>query len=154
MIFNEIKERLTGISCPIFGISWNPSQTKRTKATQIITFLEDRRVLYNYLYQECPNECIESVIEIRKFLTEKMQDLAPDSNLYCYLKAMRMACRKFSDYHFGHINNNGTSGWEFHSELGKLRGTFGIMLAQMAVTYGVDIKDELASILPEKESKE
>ena len=47
MIFREIRERLTGISCPIFGVSWNPSETERTKAIKIIRFLEDRRVLYN-----------------------------------------------------------------------------------------------------------
>jgi hypothetical protein len=28
------------------------------------------------------------------------------------------------------------------------------MLAQMAVTYGIDIEDELSSILPEKDSEE
>lgn len=63
MIFREIRERLTGISCPIFGVSWNPSETERTKAIKIIRFLEDRRVLYNPYEQECPDHCIHSIIK-------------------------------------------------------------------------------------------
>ena len=59
MIFREIRERLTGISCPIFGVSWNPSETERTKAIKIIRFLEDRRVLYNPYEQECLISIIE-----------------------------------------------------------------------------------------------
>lgn len=35
MRFNDIKEHLTGISCPIFGISWNPSETECTKQIKL-----------------------------------------------------------------------------------------------------------------------
>lgn len=137
MIFREIRERLTGISCPIFGVSWNSSETERTKAIKIIRFLEDRRVLYNPY-------------------------ISSETNLYNYLKAMRIACRKFlnqytnenNKVHFYLHNYDCISSWKFNSTLGELRGTFGIMLAQMAVAYGIDIEDELSSILPEKDSEE
>ena len=43
--FNDIKERLTGISCPFFGISWNPPESDRKIAHKVIRFLEDKRVL-------------------------------------------------------------------------------------------------------------
>ena len=76
MIFNEIKERLTALRGPIFGLSWNPSETECTKANKIIRFLEDRRVLYNPYEQECPDHCIRSIIEIRHFLTDKIQDVS------------------------------------------------------------------------------
>mgnify|MGYP001024741586 FL=1 len=162
MIFKEIRERLTGISCPVFGISWNPSETERTKAIKIIRFLEDRRVLYNPYEQECPDHCIHSIIEIRHFLTDKIQDISSETNLYNYIKAMRIACRKFlnqytnenNKVHFYLHNYDCISSWKFNSTLGELRGTFGIMLAQMAVAYGIDIEDELSSILPEKDSEE
>lgn len=56
--------------------------------------------------------------------------------------------------HFYLHNYDCISSWKFNSTLGELRGTFGIMLAQMAVAYGIDIEDELSSILPEKDSEE
>ena len=40
MIFREIIERLTGVSCPIFGVSWNPSETERTKAIKIMILIQ------------------------------------------------------------------------------------------------------------------
>ena len=43
MRFSEILNRLTGISCPVFGISWNPVDTERSIARRIIIFLEPRR---------------------------------------------------------------------------------------------------------------
>lgn len=45
MKFKEIIKRLTGISTPIFGISWNPENTSSDVAKRAISFLEDRRVL-------------------------------------------------------------------------------------------------------------
>lgn len=51
MRFTELLNRLTGISCPVFGVSWNPVDTERSIARRIIIFLEPRRVLYSaYLH--------------------------------------------------------------------------------------------------------
>ena len=47
MKFKAILNRLTGLSCPIFGISWNPIESEIIIATRIIRYLENRRVLWN-----------------------------------------------------------------------------------------------------------
>lgn len=155
MSFKDILERLTGISCPIFGISWNPPEPDRKVAQRIIRFLEDKRVLYNPYELEVPEHCCSSVLNIRKYLTSEMQHLDSDSELLGYVKAMRIACRKFldsvwlNDYLLeSPIRYNHSAGWIFISALGELRGTFGNMLAQMAAAYGVDIEEDLAKILP------
>ena len=38
--------------------------------------------------------------------------------------------------------------FEVFAALGELRAVFGIHIGQLAVKYGIDIEDELASILP------
>ena len=62
---------------------------------------------------------------------------------------MRAACRKYlneasdqSKPRF-HVRD-----FEIFAALGELRAVFGIHIAQLAVKYGIDIEDELASILP------
>ncbi len=65
MKFNDITSRLTGISCPIFGVSWTPPASERDTAKGVVAFLEDRRVLYNASELEVPEHCVHSVIEIR-----------------------------------------------------------------------------------------
>ena len=40
MNFKAILNRLTGLSCPIFGISWNPIESEIIIATRIIRYLE------------------------------------------------------------------------------------------------------------------
>ena len=72
MKFKQIIKRLNGISTPVFGVSWNPSQTDKDQAKEIINFLEDRRVLYNPSDMEMPDHCVQSVLEIRRFLTDKI----------------------------------------------------------------------------------
>lgn len=157
--FIDIKERLTGISCPFFGISWNPSESERKVAQRVIRFLEDRRVLYNPSELESPRYCVESVCRIREYLTSEMQQINNDSNLFSYMKAMRIACRKFlnrcsskDDRFLDEARYNGNfSSWVFGSALGEMRGTFGNMVAQISAAYGIDIEDDLATIIPEKE---
>lgn len=38
--------------------------------------------------------------------------------------------------------------WVFNGALGELRGVFGVHLARLAVAYGIDVEDDLGSILP------
>ncbi|HOF33063.1 MAG TPA: hypothetical protein PK624_05325 [Spirochaetota bacterium] len=160
MKFSEIRERITGINCSVFGISWNPSEAECNIAKRIIRFLEDRRVLYSPSEMEVPNHCVQSIIEIRKFLTTELQSLSNKSKLYDPVKAMRISCRKFLDkmnIEDNRFMDNARSwghwaSWTFASALGELRGNFGIMVAQIATLYGIDVEDDLASIIPEKDN--
>lgn len=95
MRFTELLNRLTGISCPVFGVSWNPVDTERSIARRIIIFLEPRRVLYSaYDYESvCP--CITSVTEIKNYLTSELQNIDEQSELNAYVRSMRNACNKF-----------------------------------------------------------
>ena len=81
MTFKEIVNRLTGISCPIFGVSWNPPEADISRAGRIITFLEDRRVLYNASEMEVPHHCVHSIIDIRGLLTDELGSLDANSEL-------------------------------------------------------------------------
>ncbi len=156
MKFAEIANRLTGISCPIFGISWNPTEVDVTKARRILAFLEDRRVLYAPSEMESPDHCVQSVLKIRDFLTAELGNLDSSDELSISLRAMRISCRKFLNTvsdpsneiiryggHHGHWAN-----WVFTGALGEMRGVFGIHLAKIAAQYGLDVEDDLATILP------
>lgn len=160
MKFKDIIKRLTGISTPIFGVSWNPENTERDIAQQVISYLEDRRVLYNPTEMECPDHCVQSVLQIREFLTSKIGELPENTEISKSLRAMRAACRKFLNevddphgdavrfgFHRGHF-----ASWKFLSAIGGLRDVFGIHVAKIAVAYGIDVEKELASILPEKDT--
>lgn len=75
---------------------------------------------------------------------------------------MRAACRKFIrvaqqlDGVYGwspHYYNTGHfATWRFDGALGKLRGVFGVHIAQPAAQYGLDVEDQLAAILPEEDA--
>ncbi|HKX46966.1 MAG TPA: DUF6650 family protein [Planctomycetota bacterium] len=156
MHFKQLASRLTGLSCPIFGVSWNPPEAERTVARRVITALEDRRVLYVDSEMEVPSYCVQSVLQIRELLTQEIAPLAQDSQISQSLRAMRAACRQF----LGKVNGDegriitfGASqghyaSWTFNAALGILRGVFGVHVAKLAAAYGLDVEDELASILP------
>ena len=155
LLFKELASKLTGFSTPFFGVSWTPPETERKIAKSVVNFLEDRRVLYNPTELELPHHCISSVVEIRHFLTEKMDELDQNSELAKNLRTMRSACRKFLDttqrlerdygVSFSHTSY---SAWIFYGSLGEMRGLFGLCLAQIVLAYGLDIEKDLATILP------
>lgn len=151
--FKDYGSKLTGISTPFGGVSWQPSQTERAVAASVVTFLEDRRVLYKVEEAEVPDHCIASVIEIRHFLSGKLSDLDPKNELAKNLSMMRSSCRKFMDktqeLQIGKIlRPNDYNSWFFCAALGEMRGVFGFCLAQIVLAFGLDIEKELASILP------
>jgi hypothetical protein len=156
MRFKEILSRITGLSVPVFGVSWNPPEAERDRVRRILAFLEDRRVLYNPTELEIPQHCVMSVIEIREFLTSELGAVETSTPLSGYMRAMRSACRKFLDLGQARgpdvVRYSRTPGhwasWEFNAALGELRGVFGIHIAQMATQYGLDVEPDLAAILP------
>jgi hypothetical protein len=161
MKFREVLSRITGISTPVFGVSWNPPTAHVVVAKKVITFLEDRRVLFNPYHMEDPGHCIESVFEMRRFLTEQIGNISGNDGLPLNLRAMRAACRKFLDT----VKNNDSKAgrphwrgmsdqWIFISAIGELRGVFGIHVATIAAQHGLDIEGDLSSILPVKVSND
>ena len=155
--FRKIAKSLTGFSTPFFGVSWTPPESDREIVRKLITFFEDRRALYNPFNVETPMFVVQSVLEIRKELTATLQKLGDNRDISPHLRAMRAACRKFLDeterlqrrVHRDFDREN------FFAALGEMRAAFGIQIAQLCVKYGVDIEEDLATILPaeDKETK-
>lgn len=104
---------------------------------------------------EIDTYCVESVLQIREMLTKELASQRGDDPLSEHLKAMRAACRKFldrmqsSDAHARHYRDRYDLGTQmFFTALGELRATMGIHIACVATQYGIDVENELASILP------
>lgn len=156
MKFKDLADRLTGISCPFFGVSWNPADTQRAVARRIIIFLEGRRVLFEAIGSEALCQCIESVTKIKEYLTSELPAVDDDSELNSYIRSMRKASNKFlscfpeNKYDKCEYCKQGTfEYWYFVSAVGELRGVFGIMVGQIAKAYGLDVEDDLARIIPD-----
>ena len=156
MRFKDIANRITGFSIPIFGISWNPPEPEIDIAKRVLVFLEDRRVLYNPYHLEVVDHCIQSVLEIRDFMTDQIGNLSTKSKLSAHLRVIRAACRKFlndvqQDPHRSRIlgpYHPGTFESTFFTALGELRASVGMHVVAIALMYGLDIEGELESILP------
>ena len=75
MRFKEILSRVTGLSSPIFGVSWTPPEAQIATERRVVVFLEDRRALYAPSEMAVPQHCVQSVLDIRAFLTAQLQNL-------------------------------------------------------------------------------
>lgn len=146
--FKKLINRVNGISTPVFGVSWNPSQSDREKARQLIIYLEDKRALYYPFEMEIPFHVNESILEIRSHLTSALQDLDKDSYLVPCIRSMRAACRKYLDINPKVKKKQGYFPPDQLASLIELRTTFGNNLTNICVIYGLEIDDDFESILP------
>jgi hypothetical protein len=90
-----IARRLTGISCPVAGISWIPPTDEKGKARRLLMFLENRQALYQTYDMEAGPYVVKSIQEIRERLTSDLEDVSKSSVLGESILAMRAACRGF-----------------------------------------------------------
>jgi hypothetical protein len=155
----ELANRISGFELPFIGggISWTPQKTDIEVARNLITFLEDRRVLYAPYKCETAEYVIRSIIEIRKRITADLEILDPDSSLQSSLRALRAACRKFlTSVEFldgTHMNLEMPGMWhpnerDFYIALGELRSTFGWHLNVICVQYDIEVEESLVKIFP------
>lgn len=150
--FDKIARRITGFSTPIFGVSWNPPKDEREIVRKLIIYLEDRRVLYNPYRLEYFDPVVDSILQIRKNLTEVLENLDEKSKATPSVRAMRAACRKFLNQVAGREHRFMDVDLIFY--LGELRGVFGNHIAVLCTMYGIDVEGDLGEILPveDKES--
>lgn len=153
MKWKEAANRLNGLSIASVGVQWTPKPMDSEVARRLIRFLEGRRVLYNdYAFEE-PGHCVQSVLDIRRFLTEEITRLTDESDLLTPLRVMRAACRKFLDSMQQDRDRRirlhpGMDSFGFYSALGELRGAIGPQVAVLAASYKIDVENDLARTLP------
>lgn len=148
--FKDIASKISGVSTPLVGIQWQTTKNELARAKSVINYLEDKRVLYNPTELEIPRHCISSVNDIRHFLTPEIDGLKDTSNLKLNLKVMRAMCRRFLDSSPEPMNRypNSYDSWVFYSNLGELRGVFGLCLRDIVLNFELAVEDDLASIIP------
>jgi hypothetical protein len=138
--YQEIATRVSGLQP--WGVEWVPPEPDRKIVRDVLTFFEDRRVLYNPCAWELADEVMQSVLRIRDVLTDAIQRLGEDSNAAPAMRAMRAACREYLDDSRQRYSHDLSIG------LGRLRALFGTQIAFLAYVYRVDLEEDLASIIP------
>jgi hypothetical protein len=147
--------KITGFTIGPIGVEWEAKPSEKQNAQRVISFLEDRRVLYNAYELEVAGYCVQSVIEIRHFLTQVLTEVKNELGFAQHLRAMRFACRKFldtigdsADARDLDMFRGGLGAWKFALALGDLRTTIGLHLAIIANKFKLGIEGDLASIVP------
>jgi uncharacterized protein DUF6650 len=151
----SLLSRLTGISCPVAGVSWTPPVDEQDIGKRLLTFLEDRRLLYEDFHWEYGPHVVDSVQKIRERLTHDLEGISKTSPLGESISAMRVACRKFLTVtqprgHGARKCRSSDFGPQLMTVLGEFRGVMGIHVTRIACAYDLQIEDQLADMLPDE----
>lgn len=80
-----------------FGSSWEIDASERKAARQLLTFIEDRRVLFNPVDLEDQRHAEASITEIRGRCTDVISQVDDEASVGHAARAIREACRRFFD---------------------------------------------------------
>lgn len=145
----------TGAGAFGFSVNWQKVPGDKQVSRRVITFLEDRRLLFGVRHSGDELHCVQSANEIRHFLTAQLNEAKAGHSLAQSLRAMRVALRAFVDaagpdaeYFKWH---DPTQTDTFSRALGELQTLIGLHVAVIADQYGIEVEDDLARILPPTE---
>lgn len=132
--------RLTGISTPFGGLSWEYQEPYRKLAERLITFLEDRRVITDrqghagVLLSSSLPYTIKSVRQIRDRLREDLEKIDRTSKFAESMRAMQKACRRLLDNAEGETYSAAV--------LDEFRKVMAEHMLRIAAAYGFSIEAE------------
>lgn len=152
--YKSLISRLTGISTPIGGITWNPTKAEVDIAKELLFYLEDRRFLYTPFESEDYRYVVDSVLQTRKKLSTLIPDTDNASVLNQSIVSMRAACRIFLDKVKSSESQTVQLGFSFILALGELRAQFGLAIARFSLAYCLNLPDALVDILPSQPTRE
>lgn len=166
---NKVLNRLTGVSFPIFGLSWNPRESDRQIARDIVNFLSGRRLIRNThrimhlsIYDEISYENLrlhidsfyndieysgKSALKIRDFCTEQLARIDESSSLNKYLYNLRNHCLDFASQLQRNIHIS-TDTMEndarvYIRALEDLLNNVGTIIGKLILSYGIETFDPI-----------
>lgn len=87
--------KINGVSIPIFGISWEYTESEKTAIKNLFIFLESKRLLVDPIKMELPDECALSAIEIKKFIVDLLINYTFSIDTENCLKSMLDSCNEY-----------------------------------------------------------
>ena len=128
-------------------------KTERQLAQELVVFLENKRVLYAQHAWEVPTECIDSVMDMRRYLTDKIND-TEDATLDSDLKKIRRACINFLSACTNHKNGHRDMRYiprdEFEHNLSSFRQSVSGIILPLVVKYRLSVEPDLLDGLEEQ----
>lgn len=103
--------RLTGFSIPVGGVDWEYIEGDKQVVRRVLTFMEDRRVLFEHHSREDCEPCRLSTEAIREYLTIEIPNAQHGGPVERSLRRMRDAARTFARaagmYSTNFVNDDG-----------------------------------------------
>jgi hypothetical protein len=155
---SEKKIRITGVSTPIGGISLEYDKSELRVAEELLTFLEDRRVLYSFVSEKCPGGVIVSVQEIRERVQEVLEKVSRESPLFIIVQQIHTAVFDFLQYACNDCKRLSTCDDCLIYKTGCVQGLkefrkqMGLYIENLCIKYNLTVGGPLKSILPNKDN--
>jgi hypothetical protein len=132
-------------------VHWEKADGDPDVAHRVMSFLEDRRILFGKRHCEDEIHCVRSALAIGRFLTNEMGRSGIGRSLRASLSAMRAACRQFIEAAGPDACNfrrrQSVQADPFSMALGELQKLFGLHVAILAAGYDIDVEPQLRSIM-------
>lgn len=136
-----IKTCLEGGKRVVFQLLKTP--TDHSSANQLLTFMQQRGVLFVPLHGEYPPHVFDSIKEIRTFLTQLQASIDSESPLAVIVDSINHACR-----HFMNTTSLKADFEEVLFGLGALRKIVGLNIGDLAKLYGLTVSGPLRDMIP------
>ena len=92
-----MKYRITGVSVPFGGVSWEKCVSEKDRIEYLFLYLESKRILTNHISMELPSQCIDSVLEIKNVLVQVTQDISFSEASIDSIRHMIFSCNQYLD---------------------------------------------------------
>ena len=143
--------RITGVSTPIGGISWEFTETKKKGIKDLFLFLESKRILVNPKEMEVKEWSEQSVIEIKNKLVSIATEYEYSQNTMECFKMMIDTCNIFLDNMHqvnisGIIYKNQKGDWihsGYASSMKEFRKSFKYNIQRLSEEYQLTFSKEI-----------
>jgi hypothetical protein len=150
-----VRYRLTGASAPFGGAQWERKDDDSEIGRRVLNLLADRRMLWKDFSIEIEEQCVQSADYVRKQLSTHLDNPETSPALVTRLQLLQRLFRDFMD-EVGPHGDHWQPNWRpmgtdpLSVALGKLRGLVGVQVGELAAEYGLEVSDELATIVPDQ----
>jgi hypothetical protein len=144
------KRRINGITTPFGGLSWDTVASATDFYRNLFVYLESKRILTTPMAMEKKRWSIDSVLEIKKTLTDKVMPLQLSKSELSPVKSMIDACNEYLDnvnpldlQGIIYKNGNKWSDSTFDSAMKTFRNSFRTVIADIEKKYKLNFNKNI-----------